>query len=201
MSDSTLRIRRLLPAVIMASVTALGLAGCGEPGALAPSDSPSPTASASETPDPAASGEPTESAEPTESGEPTAAPSETAQPTTPPVAGDIPCSTVYTAEQLYEFNPNFAPTGDQGTLPGAVAEIADAGGTVCIYQHVTGSDRLLVGVLRDAGGFSSPTFASEGDIGIATTVTGGTAVSIASEYFAEERDARPVLDQVVANIG
>lgn len=197
MSDSSLRIRRLLPAVIVASATALSLASCGEPGVLAPSESPSTTPTASESSEPSV--EP--SAAPTESVEPTPAPTGSALPTTPPVAGELPCSTVYTAEQLYEFNPNFAPSSDEGSLPGAVAEIAAAGGTVCAYQHVTGSDRLLVGVLPEAGGFSAAAFETEGEIGIATSATGGTAVSVASQYFAEARDAQPVLDQVIANVG
>jgi hypothetical protein len=47
----------------------------------------------------------------------------------------------------------------------------------------------------------SPAISTEGDIGIATAPVGGTIVSVASQYFASERDAQPVLDQVIANVG
>lgn len=195
MPSRTQRIRRLLPAVIIASATALALTGC-EPGVLAPSESPTPSASSSPsaTPSPSAT-------TPVESPEPTPAPTGSALPTTPPVAGDVPCSQVYTAEQLYDFNPNFAPSSDAGALPGAISSIVDAGGTVCAYQHVTGGDRLVVGVLQDASGFQAPVFETVGDLGVATAPSGGTVVSVASQYFTSERDARQVLDQVLANLG
>ena len=194
MSSRTQRIRRLLPAAIVGAATGLALTGC-VPGVLAPEESPTPT------PQPSASPSETPAPEPAPTEEPTAAPPETALPTTPPIAGELPCDEVYTAEQLYEFNPNFAPSSDEGSLPGAIGDIADAGGTVCAYQHVTGSDRLIVGVLSDATGFAAPEFSTEGDIGIATAPAGGTIVSVASQYFAQLRDAQPVLDQVIENVG
>jgi hypothetical protein len=193
------RIRRLLPVAIVASATALALTGC-EPGVLAPSESPTPSASSSPTatPSPAATA-PGNTPQPTP--EPTPAPTGSALPTTPPVAGEVPCSQVYTADQLYAFNPNFAPSSDAGALPGAISDIVDAGGTVCAYQHVTGGDRLVVGVLRDAGGFEAPAFEAVGEMGVVTAPSGGTVVSVASQYFASETDAREVLDQVLENVG
>ncbi|WP_425844260.1 hypothetical protein [Agrococcus sp. TSP3-2-1] len=196
MPSRTQSIRRLLPVAIIASATALALTGC-EPGVFAPSDSPSPSASSS----PTASPLPSATATPVESPEPTPAPTGSALPTTPPVAGDVPCSQVYTADQLYAFNPNFAPSSDAGTLPGAISDIVDAGGTVCAYQHVTGGDRLVVAVLQEAAGFQAPAFETVGDLGVATAPSGGTVVSVASQYFASEQDAREVLDQVLANLG
>ncbi len=180
--------------MIVAAATALALTGC-EPGALAPVDSPEPSATATE--------QPTESPDgtqaPVESDEPSA--TESPEVTTPPVAGELPCTDILTAEQLYDFNPNFAPTTEQGTLPGAIADIAEAGGTVCAYQHVTGSDRLVVGVLQDAAGFSAPEFEAVGDEGVATLPAGGAVVAAASIYFASADDAQPWLDEVADNLG
>lgn len=189
---TTLTPRRILPVVLVAAATALALTGC-EPGALAPS--PSPTYSE---PGSLPSGSPSAPAE-TEPATP--APTGTALPTTPPVAGDLACADVLTADQLYEFSPNFAPTQQQGALPGAVARIAQAGGTVCAYQHVTAADRLLVGVLQDGAGFSAPAFETDDGMGVATSTDGATVVSVASEYFGVAPDAQPVLDQVLGNLG
>lgn len=200
MSSPSLRIRRLLPVALVATATALALTGC-EPGALAPTESPEPSASASAQPStsPSASETP-DATELPESPEPTAAPSESALPTTPPIAGELACTDVYTAEQLYEFNPNFAPSSDQGSLPGAVDDVADAGGTVCAYQHVTGADRLLVGVLSDGAGFSAPAFETVGDMGVAVAPQGGAIVAVASQYFDTAQDAQQVIDQVADNL-
>lgn len=205
MSRPSLRIRRLLPVAVIAAATALALTGCA-PGALAPTDSPEPSTSVSgqpsetpsETPGDTPSETPDASAGPGETEAP--GQTETPQVTTPPVAGDLPCSDVFTADQLYDFNPNFAPTSDQGTLPGAVADIAEAGGTVCAYQHVTGADRLVIGVLQGMGSFGAPAFETIGDEGVATVPTEGAVVSAASIYFASARDAQPVTDDVVANL-
>lgn len=202
MSRPSLRIPRLLPVAVIAAAAALALTGC-EPGALAPTDSPEPSTSVSgqpsETPSETPDETPDASAGPGETETP--GQTETPQVTTPPVAGDLPCSEVFTADQLYDFNPNFAPTSDRGTLPGAVANIAEAGGTVCVYQHVTGADRLVIGVLQGMSSFSAPAFETVGDEGVATVPTDGAVVSAASIYFASERDAQPVTDDVVANLG
>lgn len=193
-----MRIRRLLPVALVATATALALTGC-EPGALAPNDSEAPSPSASET-DPSS---PTPSASETELPEPptpTPAPTGSALPTTPPVAGDISCTDVYSADQLYEFNPNFAPTAEQGSLPGAIDDVADAGGTVCAYQHVTGADRLLIGVLNDAAGFAAPAFETVAGMGVATSPQNGAIIAVASEYFDTVQDAQQVIDQVADNL-
>lgn len=205
MSSPSLRIRRLLPVALVATATALALTGC-EPGVLAPTSSPEPSATASEQPTPTPTetqiGTETETPVPSEPSEPTStpAPTGTALPTTPPVAGELPCTDVYSADQLYEFNPNFAPSSDEGSLPGAIDDVADAGGTVCAYQHVTGSDRLLIGVLQDAAGFAAPAFETVGEMGVAASPQGGTIIAVASQYFANAQEAQLVIDQVADNI-
>jgi hypothetical protein len=201
MSSPSLRIRRLLPGAVVATATALVLAGCA-PGALAPVESPAPSASASAQPTPAPTATPapteTESAEPSPSSTPS--PTGTALPTTPPVVGERPCTDVYSADQLYEFNPNFAPSSDEGSLPGAIDAVAAAGGTVCAFQHVTGTDRLLIGVLTDAAGFAAPAFETVGDMGVAASPQGGTIIAVASQYFSTAQDAQQVIDQVADNL-
>jgi hypothetical protein len=202
MSSPSLRIRRhrvsgggarrLWPVTMVVAATALALTGCGEPGVLAPIDSPEPSTSTSVEPSPAPGASETPDDSP--------APSGSAQPTTPPVAGDLACTDVFTAAQLYDFNPNFAPTADAGDLPGVIADIADAGGTVCAYQHVTGADRLVIGVLEGMGNFSAPEFETVGDEGVATSTNGSAVVAAASIYFGELRDAQPVLDEVAENL-
>lgn len=199
MSRPRLRLCRLLPAAIVAAVTAVALTGC-EPGALAPTDAPD----ASGAPTTSASAEPSEA--PGSTGEPGASepagsePAATPMPTTPPVAGELPCTDVFTTDQLYDFNPNFAPSNQQGQLPGAVRSIADAGGTVCIYEHVTGSDRLVVAVQQNATANDYPGFETVGDEGVATTSAGDALISVASVYFVSERDAEPIIGDVAANL-
>lgn len=188
-------IRRALPALLVAAATALALTGC-QPGVFAPSESADPSATASESPTPT----PTE-AVPTPTPTATPAPTGSALPTTPPIAGELPCSDVFTAEQLYEFSANFAATSEEGTLPGAIRDIADAGGTVCAYQHVTGSDRLVIGVLQQSDGFPGVGFQSFGEIGVATSIEGDLVIGAASEYFGQMQDAQPIIDDVAANLG
>lgn len=202
MSRLALRLPRLLPVAIVAVATAFALTGC-EPGALAPQDSAvpsgSPSATAAPSELPGATDGPADT-EPAGSEPAGSEPAETPAPTTPPVAGDLACSDIFTAAQLYDFNPNFAPTTQQGELPGATAEIADAGGTVCIYQHVTGSDRLVVAVLQDPATLDYPGFEPVGDEGVATSRASNVLISVASIYFASERDAQPIIDQVSSNL-
>lgn len=189
----------------MAAVTAVALTGC-EPGALAPTDAPdvsgAPTTSAPTEPSeqPGSSDEPG-ATEPASSEPASSEPGATSMPTTPPVAGELPCTDVFTADQLYDFNPNFAPSNQQGQLPGAIRAIADAGGTVCIYEHVTGSDRLVIAVQQDATANSYPGFETVGDEGVATTSAGDALISVASVYFVSEQDAEPIIGDVAANLG
>lgn len=190
------RIRRLLPAVVMAAATALALTGC-EPGVFAPSETPGASATATESAEPTPT--PTAS-EVVPTPTPTPAPTGSDLPTTPPIAGDLPCTDVLSAEQLYEFNPNFAATAEEGTLPGAIGDIADAGGTVCAYQHVTGPDRLVIGVLQQADGFTAVEFQSVGDLGVATSIEGDLAIAAASQYFGAAQDAQPLIDDVAGNL-
>lgn len=201
MSSPSLRIRRhLLPVTIVAAVTALALTGC-EPGVLAPTETPEPSASATVTPEPSEPAEtPGQTDEPGESEAPE--PSDSTEPTTPPVAGELPCTDVFTADQLYAFNPNFAPSSEQGQLPGVVADIADAGGTVCAYQHVTSADRLVIGVLQGMGDFNAPGFESVSGVGVASTQSDDAVIAVASVYFEQdEQYAQQVLDEVGANLG
>lgn len=200
MSRPRLQFRRLLPAAIVAAVTAMALTGC-EPGALAPSGTPdvsgSPTASA--TPEPSEAPGSTDEPGPSEPVD--SEPASTSLPTTPPVAGELPCTDVFTADQLYDFNPNFAPSNQQGQLPGTIRAIADAGGTVCVYEHVTGSDRLVIAAQQDPTTSDYPGFETIGDEGVATSSAGDVLISVASVYFVSEQDAQPVIDDVAANLG
>lgn len=199
MSRPRLRLRRLLPAAIVAAVTAVALTGC-EPGALAPTDAPD----ASGAPSTSAPAEPSEtpgSSDGPGATEPASSePAATPMPTTPPVAGELPCTDVFTADQLYDFNPNFAPSSQQGQLPGTIRAIADAGGTVCVYEHVTGSDRLVIAVQQDAMNLDYPGFETVGQEGVATTSADDALISVASVYFVSEQDARPIIDDVAANL-
>ncbi len=173
------------------------LTGC-EPGALAPteapngSDAPSTSAPAEPSETPGATDEPVDSAP--------AEPAATPLPTTPPVAGELPCTDVFTADQLYDFNPNFAPSNQQGQLPDTIRAIADAGGTVCAYEHVTGSDRLVIAVLEDPASFDYPAFETSGEVGVATSRSSNVLISVASVYFVSEQDAQPIIDDVSTNL-
>ena len=139
-----MRTRALLPVALLAAA-ALGLSGC-QAGLLAPtvSESASPSASSDvEAPS-------TQQPEPSASeGEPSEAPSQS--PVAPGEAVDFTCEEVFTLQQLYDFDPNFALADDPGIpLPAAFELIADNGGLVCAYRHVTANAVLLIGVGPEA---------------------------------------------------
>lgn len=188
----------LLP-LLAVTMSALVLTGC-QPGVFAPTDTDAPATTPTATETSPATDEPID--EPMD--EPTQAPVETDPaatplPTTPPVVGALPCSRVLTADQLYAFNPNFAPVERAAAMPPALERVADAGGTVCAFRHVTGSDELVVGALEDAAGFQAPEFEQVGDLGVALAPVGGTVVVVASQYFGSAAEAQEVLDAVAGN--
>lgn len=189
---------RFLPLVTLALIAA-GLTGC-QPGALDPDASSAPSTSAE--PDPSGTQEP--SGEP--SGEPSEEPSgePTAPPTTNPIGGDldVPCATLFTIDQLYELNPNFAPTNAPAVaVPGAVDAVAAAGGVTCAYQHVTNTDALFVAAAPAAEATAAAPFSEEGDMAVATRITDEWSVAVASPLFlGDEQGANRVIDQVLGNL-
>lgn len=190
-----MRTRALLPAALLAAA-ALGLTGC-QAGLLAPTESESATPSASndvEAPS-------TEQPEPSASeGEPSEAPSQS--PVSPGEAVDFTCEEAFTLQQLYDFDPNFALADDPGIpLPAAFELIADNGGLVCAYSHVTSGALMLIGVGPAGTDYSEgSTYTNDGNIGVEYRQTESYGIAAGSTYFGSEGDAVPILDQVEANI-
>lgn len=114
--------------------TSLALAAAASVALLAActTSAPTPTGSAAPT-DPA-----------TASPEPTAAPTETAEPATPFA---IECDALVTAEQLYEFNPNFGVAPDyEPSAEHIVTAVETDAGTACGYLNQTSGELIEIAV-------------------------------------------------------
>ena len=150
------RLRSTVIVVALAATVAFGLAACvPEPGTSA---SPKPSSSSH----PSASGP---------SASPSASATASSSPTTPTAATPtkIPCSTLVSAQVVYDFNPNFGL--DSGFSPksgtAAATAVADKG-TACSWLNQTSADTFAIAVARPA----AAELAS-----LKTTAATGTAVA------------------------
>ena len=191
-----MRTRALLPLALL-TAAALGLTGC-QAGLLAPTPSETEVAPSGAAPIESPSGE-TPDESPSE-GEPDEAPSQ--EPLAPGEAVDFTCESLFTLQQLYDYDPNFTPSNEApAELPAAFTAIAEAGGLVCAYRHVTADAVLLVGVapadaeLGDASGYTN-----NGVYGVETAAAGDYVIAAGSDRFGAEGDAAGVLEQVGGNV-
>lgn len=187
-----MRTRALLPLVLAVS---FALTGC-QAGMLAPTESES--APASEAP-PVESPTQQPTASPSE-GEPTEVP--TQEPLAPGEAVDFTCDELFTLQQLYDFDPNFSPVNETDIdLPGAFTSIAEAGGLVCAFKHVTADALLVVGAAPAGVDFGDNAgFTNNGALGTETSEGEQYSVAVGSSHFGSEGDAAGIIEQVQGNL-
>lgn len=175
---------------------ALALSGC-VPGGDADSDAT-----------PAPSGSPT----------PSAAPSETAKPEpTEPGATtvDVPCDELLSAQQVYDFNPNFVLVDTAPAAGSPAAEAVAAGGVACTWQNGTSGETIVLSVSApgpaqleavSASAPGEPTdmygdagwFALEGYVGTMTVLDGEYRVTAQSEYITTPAEAAVFLEPTLS---
>ncbi|MEO8907634.1 MAG: iron ABC transporter ATP-binding protein [Microbacteriaceae bacterium] len=148
----------------------------------------------------------------------------TPTPSDPPTPVTLTCDQVVTAQQLYDFNPNYGPDPGYkpttGTNPAAAVAMK---GLACGYLNQTSNAVIEVAVanpaasalsgLKDAAASSSnvvPTygvppsvegyFTVSAGVGEAQVFSGGYWVILRSADFAEPGDPGPLVAAVLANL-
>lgn len=178
------------------------------------------TACAAGTPEPSASAAPpTASENPAATSEATAAP----EPTEEPVPFEVPCDAILTAQDLYDFNPNYGP--DPGFAPSSagVLGIVEESGTACGLLNQTSGEVIEVGVatpppgalesrMNAAAVTSSPVptygtppdvegyFVQAGGTGEAQVFTGGYWIVLDSAALFEPGDAQQLVTAILGNL-
>lgn len=207
--NGAMSVRRpVLLSVPAALAAVLLLAGCGPEGTA----SPEPTASGS--PRPTASATPT--AGPAPSAQPTAAPEAQPEVGEPVTVG---CDQLVTAQEMYDYNPNFGLdatfTPDAGSVAG---QALAAGGVVCRWTNQTSGETIDVSVAQpvarelasrkdELAATSTPAaFGPDGyfdasDItGVAQAFVGPFWVTATSTVFFQAEDAAPIMSAVIAAV-
>ncbi len=186
--------------VIPTAAIALALlVGCG------PTDSQPP---ATATPTPTIIIEPT----------PTPTPSATADDA---VAVTVGCDELVTAQELYDYNPNFALQAQFSPTPGSLAaEAVAAKGVACSWVNLTSGETIVMAVahLGDAAltaranelvvsSNSVPTYEVEGyflldgGVGTAQAFKSPYWISATSTYFFEPGDVAPLMANALSALG
>jgi len=192
-----------VPLVIVALAT---LSGCVPDGAGTPKPTASNSASATPTPTATATSTPTPSASPT-------------------VGTDTPlsmgCDALVTGEQLYDFNPNFAPKPDYAPAAGSLAaEAVSRGGVACAWVNLTSGETIEIAAAQPApervtalanelvtSSNSVPTFGVEGyfsvtdGVGVANAFPAPFWVTASAATFLEPGDAEPLMSVAISNLG
>lgn len=174
---------------------------------------------------PAVTAEPAES--PAASAAPSAAPSSspTAEPTPKPepIPFDIACDSLLTAQQVYDFNPNFGTNPDYSPASDSLAQdaVENNAGTACSWLNQTSGETIDIAVAalpaptseeyKNALVMNSnfvPTYGDEAyfevdgsGAGVAQVFSGQYYIAAVSTVFYEPGDAEPIVDAVIANLG
>jgi len=172
------------------------------------------------TPEASATGAPT-TAPATAATEPTAAPTETAEPPTP---FEIACDALVTADQLYEFNPNFGAAPDyEPSAEHVVTAVETDAGTACGYLNQTSGEIIEIAVATPTASASEerrneaamtskpvPTYGTPPEVEGYFVQAGGTGeaqvfhgpywVVVDSEALFEPGDAQQLVAAVLANL-
>ncbi|TDW29184.1 iron ABC transporter ATP-binding protein [Cryobacterium psychrophilum] len=203
------RARRRHSGVILAgsALALLVLTGC------TPADSTSPSASAT----------PTASAAATASATPTPTPTPTPEPTGTPVA--YKCDQILTAQDAYDFNPNYGTAPGYEPADGSLAATAvKYSGVSCGWSNQSSGEVIAISVaqpedalnttLKDAaieGSQVVPTYSTSPEIEGFFTVSAGTGqvqvfngtywVTLSSPAFFEPGDAQSLVATVLGHLG
>jgi hypothetical protein len=144
---------------------------------------------------------------------PTPTPSATPGPTSEPFA--IACSDLISADEIYEYNPNFGNVDEWVPSPGTAAgDGIAAQGTACRWQnqssgatidvsvaHLLGSG--LSGKRADVAASSTPAswaiegyFLANGGSGVAQAFTGEYWITVESTTFFAAEDVTPIIEYI-----
>ncbi|WP_051973271.1 hypothetical protein [Cryobacterium sp. MLB-32] len=197
--------RRQTGVLVVGSVLALLLTGCSA------AATPSPTTSSTTTPSATA----TASATPT--------PTPTPEPTGTPIA--LSCGELLTAQQVYDFNPNYGTAPAYEPADDSLAATAvKYSGLACAWSNQTSGELIEIAVtqpepalmttLKDKAIADSqvvPTYSSSAEIEGFFTVEGGSGqvqvftgtywVTLSSPVFFEPGDAQALVATVLGNLG
>jgi hypothetical protein len=188
---------------LAAAASALLLSGCAPEGADSSGSTP-PEAS--------------ESAAPTEP-----AATSTPEPTEEPVPFEIACDALLTAQDVYDFNPNFGSAPDYEPTAEGVVGVTEESGTACGWLNQTSGEVIEVGVatpptgaletrMNAAAMASTPVptygtppevegyFAQAGGTGEAQVFSGPYWIVLDSEALFEPGDAQQLVAAVLRNL-
>ena len=188
-----------ITSAIIASISVALLAGC-VPTPVEPRPTATPTVTAT--------------AEPT----PTPTPTATAEEGVPVLVG---CDQLVTAQELYDYNPNFALQTDFAPSAGSLAAEAIAlQGIACSWVNLTSGETIVMSVahLSDAAltargndliTSSNPVptysvegyFLLEGGIGIAQAISPPYWITASSRFFFEPGDVAPLMAAALSALG
>lgn len=178
------------------------------------------SACAAESPEPSGSAAPPAASEnPGATSEPTAAP----EPTEEPVPFEVSCDAILTAQDLYDFNPNYG--ADPGFEPSSegVLGVVEESGTACGLLNQTSGEVIEVGVatpppgalesrMNAAAVTSTPVptygtppdiegyFVQAGGTGEAQVFSGGYWIVLDSAALFEPGDAQQLVAAILANL-
>ncbi|GAB2461968.1 hypothetical protein HD599_000978 [Conyzicola lurida] len=196
---------RVLISLAIAGVVVAGFSACANDTVATPTETNSSAATPA----------------PTQSAEPTATP--TAEPVGTPVT--IGCETLITAQELYDWDPNFVPQTTYKPVEGSdAATIVDDQGIACAWVQQTSGQIVEVAVaslpeeelttLKNAFVLEVPSVPTYGDplkvegyfqpgetFGHADVFSGPYWISADSDAFFEPGDALPIIEAALAGLG
>lgn len=205
---------RITLAVTIAGGVVLGAAACTAFGTAPASPAgPSGTSAPAQT---------TASEAPSDSSTPSVTPTRSLTPTPTPTPVAIACAKIFTAQQVYDFNPNFAATPKYQPAAGSLeSKVVAQAGVACSWQNESGAGTVQIGVARPAAseltllsGQAAQKYSPVPTYGNAPAVTGyfsptahaaqvftrGYWVTVDSPLFQEPGDAEPIVADVLKNL-
>ncbi|WP_207453122.1 iron ABC transporter ATP-binding protein [Desertivibrio insolitus] len=204
-------VPRPLSALAASAVAIVLLAGCTSPQSAAPAV----TAEPAETPAASASAAP--------SADPAASPSAAPTPEREPIPFNVACDSLLTAQQIYDFNPNFGTNPDYSPAADSLAQdvVENNAGTACSWLNQTSGETIDIAVAAMPAETSEeyknalvmnsnfvPTYGDEAyfeidgsGAGVAQVFSGEYYIAAQSTVFYEPGDAEPLIDAVIANLG
>lgn len=195
----TIRNRFATTIAVLACAATLGLvlAGCVQ-------QTPNPTNSATDSPSSSSTPSTSPSATPTASG-------------VPSIPVTTACTAIFTAQQVYDFNPNYVATASYKPAPGTLqAQAAADQGRACAWLNETSGVKLEISVARPGnlaslrsgasgsseqlGGSAVGYFSTAGGVGRMQIFSGTYWIVISSQDISGTGDVDPIAKDVLGNL-
>lgn len=152
---------------------------------------------------------------PSQSSGPSATPTATGAPSIPVTTA---CTTILTAQQVYDYNPNYVATATYKPTPGTPQSQAVADqGKACAWLNETSGVKLLVSVARPGdlaslksaatgtqeklSGSAVGYFMSTGGLGQLQVFSSSYWIVISSQDISSTSDVNPLAANVLGNLG